>query len=283
VTHHATDLFIPGVEGRLSVRTKGLEGRPRAVVVLVQGANLSGQTGYDFTYPADDSYSIMDALAGAGIGAVTFALRGYGLSDAPADPLAVMTPQAIEDLEKVADWLAGQGAPVVDLLGWSWGGRIIGHYAARNPERVRKVVLMGPALGGGALITPAPDEPWWFPTQEDYEARLEAHLMDPQARAAFITHMLGYDQRSPNGIRVENAIGSQRVDPAAVRCPVLMLYGSEGGKQNYMKGNLARSDFFEALPTKEKALMVMPDGGDYGHLQHPRRKYHRAIIDFLSE
>lgn len=281
--HLSKDLFIPGVEGRLSVRTKGLEAGPRAVVVLVQGANLSGQTGYDFKFESDYSYSVMDALADAGLGAVTFALRGYGQSDAPADPKAVMTPQAIEDLEKVVDWLGGQGITVVDLLGWSWGGRIIGHFAARRPDRVRRLVLMGPALGGGALIGPAPADPWWFPTREDYEARLEPHLMDADARDAFITHMLGYDQRSPNGIRVENAVGSERVDPGAVRCPVLMIYGSEGGKQNYMRGNLARADFFEALPTKEKALMVMPDGGDYGHLQHPRRKYHRAITDFLSE
>jgi pimeloyl-ACP methyl ester carboxylesterase len=279
----ANDLFIPGVEGRLSVRTKGLESKLTQVVILVQGANLSGQTGYDFQFGPDNSYSIMDALAEAGIGAVTFALRGYGLSDPPADPLGVLTQEAIEDLETVTDWLAAEGAPVPDLLGWSWGGRIIGHYAARHPERVRKLILIGPALGGGALITPAPEEPWWIPERDDYEKRLEAHLMDASARDAFITHMLGYDRRAPNGIRVENAIGSERVDPKAVQCPVLMIYGSEGGKQSYMQGNLARTAFFEALPAKEKALMVMPDGGDYGHLQHPRRKYHRAIIDFLSD
>jgi pimeloyl-ACP methyl ester carboxylesterase len=65
-------------------------------------------------------------------------------------------------------------------------------------------------------------------------------------------------------------------------CPVLMLYGAEGGKQSYMRGNVSRTEFFEALPTKEKALFVMPGGGDYAHFQNPRRQYHRVIAQFLS-
>jgi pimeloyl-ACP methyl ester carboxylesterase len=225
----------------------------------------------------------MDALAARGIGAVTFALRGYGRSDPPRDPLAVMTPEAIDDLDAVVTWLASKGVERVDLLGWSWGGRIIGHYACRWPERVRRLVLVGPALGGGALITPGPDEAWWRPTREDYEARLESHLMDAGARSAFIDHLLAYDTRSPNGIRAENALGSTRVDPTAIACPVLMLYGSEGGKQSYMRGNLPRAEFFEALPTDRKSLMVIPGGGDYGHLQGSRRIYHRAIGAFLTD
>ena len=28
--------------------------------------------------------------------------------------------------------------------------------------------------------------------------------------------------------------------------------------------------------------MVVPGGGDYGHLQNSRRTYHRAIGDFLT-
>ncbi len=280
----ATDFFVPGPEGRLSVRTKGMDGDPQAVVVMVQGSNLSGQTGYDFQYAPDNSYSIMDALAERGIGSVTFSLRGYGLSDPPAKPLEVQTEEAIDDLAAVMEWLAGQGRSQVDLLGWSWGGRINGHYASRHPERVRRIVFMGPALGGGALITPGPteDEAWWTNTRPDYEKRLETRLMDAGARDAFIDHMLDYDKRAPNGIRAENATGSKRVDASQIQCPVLMIYGSEGGKQSYMQGNISRTEFFEALPTKEKALFVMPDGGDYGHLQHPRRLYHRAIAEFLS-
>ena len=54
----AHDFFIPGPAGKLSVRAKGLESQPEQIVVLVQGANLCGQTGYDFTFPGGADYSL---------------------------------------------------------------------------------------------------------------------------------------------------------------------------------------------------------------------------------
>ena len=44
------DFFITGPAGRLSLRSKGLAARPAQVVILVQGANMSGQMGYDFAF-----------------------------------------------------------------------------------------------------------------------------------------------------------------------------------------------------------------------------------------
>lgn len=62
----ATDLFIDGPAGKLSVRTKGLEAKPAHVVILVQGANLSGQLGYDFSFAGRSDYSMMEALVERG-------------------------------------------------------------------------------------------------------------------------------------------------------------------------------------------------------------------------
>ena len=60
----ATDLFIPGPAGLLEVRTKGLEGRPAKVVILIQGANLSGQLGYDFAFGGrNEIYPVLGAWA----------------------------------------------------------------------------------------------------------------------------------------------------------------------------------------------------------------------------
>src|SRR5947209_5905289 len=105
----ATDLMIPGPEGKLAVRAKGLAAKPRSVVVLVQGANISGQTGYDFSFPGGADYSLMDALVAAGFGAVTFALSGYHGSDPPKDPFKFNTDRAILDLIAVLDWVKAQG------------------------------------------------------------------------------------------------------------------------------------------------------------------------------
>jgi pimeloyl-ACP methyl ester carboxylesterase len=276
----ANDVMIAGPAGRLSVRSKGLQDRPEQVCVLVQGANLCGQTGFDFGFPGGEAYSTLDALVEAGIGAVTFAIRGYERSDAPADPLSVDTEAGIADLQAVLDWVSAAGWSRPHLLGWSWGGRIVGRYTERRPQAVSRLVLLDPAIGGGDTI-PHDGSPWWTNTREDFLKRVVPEFSDADAHAAFAEHVLRHDPRSPNGIRAENATGSVPIGPAAITRPTLMIYGSAAGRQTYMQGIAPRGAFLESLDTKDKALVIVPDAGDYGHLERPRRRFHAAIAHFL--
>ncbi len=275
-----TDFFIAGPAGKLAARSKGLEVQPANVVVLVQGANLSGQAGFDFSLPGGRDYSLMDALVARGLGALTFSLRGYGRSDAPADPLTVDTDAAIDDLAGVADWLAAAGYPRPHLLGWSWGGRIAARYGEKYPDRVARMVLLDPALGGGNLIPFEPEEPWWSGGW-DYFFEREAQYGSEEVRRALADYVVRHEPRSPNGIRRENAKGSIPADPEALTCPTLMIYGSAAGKAAYMHGGIQRAEYFERLPTQDKALVLVPGGGDYAHLQPARHRIQDAIADFL--
>ena len=275
-----TDFFVSGRAGKLSVRSKGLDARPPNVVVLVQGANLTGQAGFDFSISGGEDYSLMNALTARGLGAVTFALRGYGESDAPDDPLTVDTDAAIGDLASVMDWLADSGYPRPHLLGWSWGGRIAARYGEQNPGRVARMVLLDPALGGGNLIPFEPEEPWWSGGW-DYFFEREAQYGAEEMRRALADYVVAHEPRSPNGIRRENARGSTAADPEALPCPVLMIYGSGAGKAAYMHGGIQRAEYFERLPNEDKALVVVPGGGDYAHLQPARHRIQAAIADFL--
>ncbi len=274
------DFFVPGPAGGLAARSKGLAPGCADVVVLVQGANLSGQAGFDFSFPGGRDYSLMDALVDRGLGTLTFALRGYGQSDVPDDPLTVDTDAAIEDLASVMDWLAAEGHARIHLLGWSWGGRIVARYGERRPERVARVVLLDPALGGGNLIPFDPEEPWWSGGW-DYFFEREAQYGSEQMRRALADWVAAHEPRSPNGIRCENARGSIPADPEALSCPVLMIYGSGAGKAAYMHGGIQRAEYFERLPTEDKALVIVPGGGDYAHLQPARTRIQAAIADFL--
>ncbi len=87
----AVDSFVDGPEGKRSVRSTGLTDRPGRVVVLVQGSNLDGQTGYDFSFPGGNEYSMIGALnertEGGAPGTVIVSLRGHGASEATDDPL----------------------------------------------------------------------------------------------------------------------------------------------------------------------------------------------------
>lgn len=278
----ATDLFIPGPAGRLSVRTKGLEARPEHVVILVQGANLSGQLGYDFSFDDRNDYSFMDALVARGFGAVTFSIRGYRDSELRGHPHDVKTDHAIEDTAAVIDWVIAQGFAKPHLLGWSWGGRIVGRYAETRGSRIGRLVLLDPAIGGGNIVPFPEKDDWWFNSAAYFRDRLELDFMEAAAHEALAVQAEANEPRSPNGIRVENEEGSVAADASKIAVPTLMLYGIAAGMQNYMQGGSGRADFFERLATEDKALVVVPDGGDYGHLQNARHRMWKTIADFLD-
>jgi hypothetical protein len=124
----ALDVFIAGESGRLSVRAKGLEPDAHAAVVMVQGALLPGQTAFDLDIgPAD--LSLLNVVRDWGAAAVTFAVRGYGESDVPADPLRFGTEEGMEDLATVIDWTRREsGLDRVSLLAW----------LHRGPSRARR-------------------------------------------------------------------------------------------------------------------------------------------------
>jgi pimeloyl-ACP methyl ester carboxylesterase len=277
------DFFIPGRAGRLALRTRGLDTRPAHVAVLVQGANLTGQAGYDFQVPGRSDYSLMDLLAARGIGTVTFSIRGYGASDAPPDPLGIDTDAAIEDLATVMDWARAQGHERPHLAGWSWGGRITARYVEQHPERVDRLALLDPALGGTNLIPPDPTEAqaWWSGDWKFWYERLEVEFTEEAARRALADYVVAHEPRSPNGIRRENARGSIAARAAAITRPTLMIYGHAAARQNYMQGGVPRLKFFEDLATQDKAFVLVPGGGDYCHLQKPRVRFASAIADFL--
>ncbi len=278
------DFFITGPAGRLSLRSKGLAARPAQVVILVQGANMSGQMGYDFAFEgaaSDAGYSMMDALVAAGFGALTFSVRGYALSDKPADGFTVQTNAAIEDLAAVLDWARAEGWARPHLLGWSWGGRITGRYVEDHADRVDRLVLMDPALGGGQKILPVPTDPWWTNSYAYFIDRLEPEFSEDAAREALARRMDSEELKAPNGIRMENALGTKRVEPDRVTRPTLMIYGSAAAQQNYMQGGWNRLDFYDKLATQDKAYVLIPGCGDYAHLQKPRQRIWQACIDFL--
>jgi pimeloyl-ACP methyl ester carboxylesterase len=276
------DFMMAGPAGQLSVRTKGLERRRRNVVVLVQGANLSGQAGYDFSFPGGQDYSVMDALVQRDYGTLTFSIRGYAKSSVPSDPLSVDTDAALEDLRAIMGWVRQAGYPRPHLLGWSWGGRIVARYAEHRREELDRLVLLDPALGGNVSGT-HPTEPW-FSGDWDwwYSGRLITEFAEPAARKAFADFVVEHEPRSPAGIRRENAQGTVAARPEAIEVPTLMLYGSEAARQDYMRAGIPRAEFFERLAARDKSFIIVPDCGDYAHLELPRRTIHDRIGRFLD-
>jgi pimeloyl-ACP methyl ester carboxylesterase len=276
------DFFIDGPIGGLAVRAKGLEEAPAEVIVMVQGSNLTGQAMFDFSFPGGEDYSLMDAMVARGFGVITFSLRGYGQSTAPADGFSVTTEAAMADLGAVMDWTIAQGWRRPHLLGFSWGGRVAGRYAESWADKIDRLILYDPARGGGNLVLPAPTDPWWTNTREHYSEKLEPQFTDVALRNALGDYVVGSEPRSPNGIRLENATYVTPIDPTRITRPTLLIYGIEAAKANYMQGGTERGVFFEQLATDDKAFVLLPGGGDFAHFQEARFRLWNAFAAFLN-
>jgi pimeloyl-ACP methyl ester carboxylesterase len=142
------------------------------VVLFVHGAGTPAEVAFD---PPYQDYSWMAYLAHAGFDAFSVDMTGYGRSTRPAamnDPCnlapaqqALFIPRLIaapcaatygQNLTTIASDWADVGAAVdyiralrgverVSLVAWSLGGPRSGGYAARNPQKVNRLVLLAPA------------------------------------------------------------------------------------------------------------------------------------------
>src|SRR5258707_6060963 len=167
-----------GEESRLYVREVALAGAAarnatmNGVVLFVHGAGTPAEVTFDVPYR---DYSWMAYLAAAGFDAFAMDLTGYGRSTRPAsmkDPCnlsreqqAAFIPSMIaascpssqatpittmgsdwDEIGAVVDHLRSlRGVDKVSIIGWSQGGpRAVG-YAARNPGKVARLVVLAPA------------------------------------------------------------------------------------------------------------------------------------------
>ncbi|MFI5821890.1 alpha/beta fold hydrolase [Streptomyces rishiriensis] len=194
-------------------------GRPAtATVVLVHGLLTDSLASYYFT--------VAPAFAAAGLDVVMYDLRGHGRSERPAQGYTL--DHNIDDLEALLDRLAVTGP--VHLVGNSYGGTIAFGFAARHPERAASVSLVEsePAtaawavkLGGilDRVVTElAHNEP-------DAIRWISAHRGHNTARLAKGAARLARDTTLGRDIPASRVLTDAEI--AAVRCPVLALYGGD--------------------------------------------------------
>lgn len=277
-----TDTVVAGPAGKLAVRSRGPRGGARSAVVCMHGALLPGQTAFDMPVGPPDM-SLLRVLADAGHAAVTFAARGYGASEGPTDPLTISTEDGMADLAAVVDQVRAEtGLARVHLFSWSWGGRVTGRFTEANPDLVDRLVLMDPAIGGNPPVPGmAPTAPYLTNTVEGFREHIEAVHTEQDLHEEIVRYVAEHHPTSPAGIAREASLGPVPITPERVTRPTLMVYGVDAAKAAYMAGPVTREEFFARLATDDKALAIVPDGGDYLHLQRGRHRLHRMVLEFL--
>ena len=150
------------------------------LVLFIHGAGTPAEVAFDVPY---QDYSWMEYLAQAGFDTFAMDTTGYGRSTRPAamnDPCNLSAAQQLalatggrteacspsygqqmttiasdwNDIGAAVDYLrALRGASQVSMVSWSLGGPRAAGYAAQNPDKVGKLVLLAPAYNRDAPAT----------------------------------------------------------------------------------------------------------------------------------
>ncbi|MER6070638.1 alpha/beta hydrolase [Streptomyces sp. NPDC001817] len=212
-------------------------------------------------------------------------LRGTGDSAPPADPASYRCDRMVEDVEV---WRAHMGLEHMDLLAHSAGAALAMLYAARHPQRMRRLLLITPNPSALGLRATPEDrlaaarlrahEPWfaeafpafraWLAGEAEFDERFLPFFhgrWDDTARAHTEAELEQTNEDAGERYFADGAFtpDATRAALAALTAPVLLLAGElDGGP----RPDLARRAA-EAFPNAEVA--VQPGAGHYPWLDDP--------------
>jgi pimeloyl-ACP methyl ester carboxylesterase len=290
------------------------------VVLFIHGAGTPAEVAFDLPY---QDYSWMEYLAEAGFDAFAMDTTGYGRSTRPAamnDPCNLSPAQQLglapdgrtevcapsygqqmttmasdwNDISAVVDHLrALRGAAQVSMVSWSLGGPRAAGYAAQNPDKVAKLVLLAPAYNRDASATPPTPLPAVGATMNTQSRDQLAALWnrqvgcpdqyEPGAFKAVWQAMLESDpvgatwgsgvRRAPN---VTNW-GWTTAVVAATKTPTLMITGSHDGQVQPARVH----DLYADLGSKSKVLVDLACSSHNAMWEKNHRLLFQASLEWL--
>ena len=200
-------------------------------------------------------------LARAGFRVMALDLPGFGKSDRP--PRMFEIP-VLADL--LGEWLHGAGIDRADFVANSFGCQVLADFASRYPERIRRVVLTGPAMDAAARN-------YWQPVLRLFADVFCEPVIVPTAlydlfeiglRDALQTYVLALRDR------IEDKLPQ-------VQAPALVVRGAN----DPIAPQAWTQRVADLLPGKV-ALHVVPGAGHALNYSSPR-KLAELIIPFLCE
>ena len=113
-------------------------GQAESAAVLVHGSGVTREESGFFA-------RLALGLAEAGVTSLRYDLRGHGASDGRQEEMT-LTAHLNDVRVALAHAREATGATVVNLLGTSFGGGLAAYYAAKGPDKLRRLVLLNPQL-----------------------------------------------------------------------------------------------------------------------------------------
>lgn len=263
-------------------------------------------------------WSLLQALAAAGLRVVLFDLRGYGRSsrpsfmDQPPDasrPSLGCLADAVADIADVVDHVCeSEACAQVDLLGYSWGTARCAAFALGAPLRVRRLVLyapvwrptsgaaaeasapgtrghLDPALGGYRVLRPGDLARQWDGEigSQDTHAFRDAHVLQAaeQALLASDVALKGRGYRAPLGPMRDALVvaqGQPLFNANELHGEILLIRGN----CDLLSSSADAAGLFAALGTPYRRLVTIEQGTHLLHLEHARGHLIDEIVGFVG-
>jgi pimeloyl-ACP methyl ester carboxylesterase len=279
------------------------------VVLYVHGQTYPSETTFDL---ALNGFSWMDYIAARGYDVYLMDVRGFGRSTRPRamseppdrnEPI-VRTADAVQDVATVVDFIRERrGVDRINLLGWSWGTRILGWYASSNNDKVNKLALYAPGwirksgtapgdTGGklGAYRTVTRDAArarWLAGVPEDRKAGLIPDgWFDAWADATFAADPEGGGTsiRAPNGMIQDSReywnLGKALYDPGLIRVPTLLVHAEWDVD---LPSSMLHEYFAKLTNAPYRRCVEIGEGTHSVIMEKNRMQLFEAVQQFLDE
>ena len=318
-----------GQEAKIYVREvalarAALQGGPApvGVVLFVHGAGTPAEVTFDVPHK---DYSWMAYLAKAGFDVFSMDMTRYGRSTrppamndpcnfskaqqaqfvpnlipapcAPSHPSPITTMDSDwNDIGTVVDHLrALRRVDKVSIVGWSQGGPRGGGYAARNPAKVARLVMLAPAYTRASpLAAPNPLPPSSGPmtaqSQADFKANWDRQVgcpdqYEPAVGALVWSEMLDSDPVGATwgpGVRRAPQVptwGFNQAVVARMQTPFLMVTGAH---DKQVAPERVR-DLYADLGSKEKLIIDLACSSHNAMWERNRLLLFKASLDWLKD
>lgn len=312
---YVREVVRPDKSGRAAALSEG-------VVLFVHGAGTPAEVTFDVPYK---DYSWMAYVAAAGFDAFSMDMTGYGRSTRPAPmndpcnfskeqqaqfvpglipaPCAPSHPSPIttmdsdwNDIATVVEHLrALRRVEKVSIVGWSQGGPRSAGYAARNPDKVARLVVLAPAYTRAGPATapnplPASAGPMTAQSRADFIANWDRQVgcpdqYEPAASAVVWSDMLASDSVGATwgaGVRRAPAVptwGFNQTVVAKMQTPFLMVTGAH---DKQVAPERVR-DLYADLGSKEKVIVDLACSSHNAMWERNHLLLFKASLDWLKE
>lgn len=306
------DLMIASQDEGIRLHVRNLHETARSMfpggrlVLFVHGATFPSTVAFDFDMPGG---SWMRQLAEQGFDVYALDIRGYGGSTRPhaldeppeANAPFAGTAEAARDIAAATDYiLQRRGAKTLNLVGWSWGTTTTAFFAAAQPQKVERLVLVSPVWL--PMQPPTYQGAWRASTHDGARAFMTGGI--PAERLADISPPDQFDrwwqatlatdpdgaQRSPPILRSPNGVmqdfteiwgaGRAAYDPAAIRAATLIVVGEW---DVITPPTMAIALYPKLVNARDRRLVLMSEATHFMALEKHRARLFRAVQEFLTE